>query len=62
MRLIILGYIVQGKRVRNITFTILLALGLCLHSSKIKQIDLVCVPPDPMSASTSSSSFCERRP
>lgn len=60
--IIILGYTVQGKRVRNITSTIRLALGLCLHSSKIKQIVLVWVPPDPMSTSTSSSSFCGRRP
>lgn len=57
--LIIQGYIVQGKRVRNITSTILLALGLCLHSSKIKQIVLVWVLPDPMSASIS---FCGRQP
>ena len=49
---------------RSITSTTLSALGLCPHSSKIKQVVLTWVLPDLMSTSASSSarSFCGRRP
>lgn len=49
---------------RSVTSTTLPALGLCPHSSKIKQVVLTWVLPDLMSTNASSGarSFCGRRP